>query len=155
MRVPAAGAAELRENRPDAQREPVMDDLPSFETHRVDNQPPPFEPRDLWADDLALREAVAGEGASAFASRLAAYGALAGDELYRLGVDANRDRPRSAKAGATQQAATSVAARFLYMVFLYMALKKESPRRWGTAAGVLIMAANAGQPTAGRVYQKI
>ena len=71
-----------------------MDDLPSFETHRVDNQPPPFEPRDLWADDLALREAVAGEGASAFASRLAAYGALAGDELYRLGFDANRDRPR-------------------------------------------------------------
>ena len=51
--MPAAGAAELRENRPDAQREPVMDDLPSFETHRVDNQPPPFEPRDLWADDLA------------------------------------------------------------------------------------------------------
>jgi len=92
--VPAAGAAELRENRPDAQREPVMDDLPSFETHRVDNQPPPFEPRDLWADDLALREAVAREGASAFASRLAAYGALAGDELYRLGFDANRDRPR-------------------------------------------------------------
>ena len=92
--MPAAGAAELRENRPDAQREPVMDDLPSFETHRVDNQPPPFEPRDLWADDLALREAVAGEGASAFASRLAAYGALAGDELYRLGFDANRDRPR-------------------------------------------------------------
>jgi len=80
--VPAAGAAELRENRPDAQREPVMDDLPSFETHRVDNQPPPFEPRDLWTDDLALREAVAREGASAFASRLAAYGALAGDELY-------------------------------------------------------------------------
>ena len=71
-----------------------MDDLPSFETHRVDNQPPPFEPRDLWTDDLALREAVAREGASAFASRLAAYGALAGDELYRLGFDANRDRPR-------------------------------------------------------------
>ena len=92
--MPAAGAAELRENRPDAQREPVMDDLPSFETHRVDNQPPPFEPRDLWTDDLALREAVAREGASAFASRLAAYGALAGDELYRLGFDANRDRPR-------------------------------------------------------------
>ena len=71
-----------------------MDDLPSFETHRVDNQPPPFEPRDLWADDLALREAVTREGASGFASRLAAYGGLAGDELYRLGFDANRDRPR-------------------------------------------------------------
>jgi putative acyl-CoA dehydrogenase len=71
-----------------------MDDLPPFETHRVDNQPPPFEPRDLWADDAALREGVEREGAAAFASRLAIYGALAGDELYRLGFDANRDRPR-------------------------------------------------------------
>ncbi|MBL8255486.1 MAG: acyl-CoA dehydrogenase family protein [Pseudoxanthomonas mexicana] len=71
-----------------------MDDLPPFETHRVDNQPPPFDPRDLWADDVVLREAVAREGGDAFAQRLARYGALAGDELYRLGFDANRDRPR-------------------------------------------------------------
>jgi putative acyl-CoA dehydrogenase len=71
-----------------------MDDLPPFDTHRVENQPPPFEPRDLWADDAALREGVEREGAAAFASRLAIYGALAGDELYRLGFDANRDRPR-------------------------------------------------------------
>jgi putative acyl-CoA dehydrogenase len=71
-----------------------MDDLPPFETHRVDNQPPPFEPRDLWADDAVLREGVEREGAAAFASRLATYGALAGDGLYRLGFDANRDRPR-------------------------------------------------------------
>ncbi|WP_394696900.1 acyl-CoA dehydrogenase family protein [Pseudoxanthomonas japonensis] len=71
-----------------------MDDLPPFETHRVDNQPPPFDPRDLWADDVVLRESVAHEGGEAFAERLADYGALAGDELYRLGFDANRDRPR-------------------------------------------------------------
>lgn len=71
-----------------------MDDLPPFETHRVDNQPPPFEPRDLWGDDVVLREAVVREGGDAFTERLAGYGALAGDELYRLGFDANRDRPR-------------------------------------------------------------
>jgi len=71
-----------------------MNGLPPFETHRVENQPPPFEPRDLWQDDAALREAVRREGGGAFASRLAAYGALAGDELYRIGFDANRDRPR-------------------------------------------------------------
>jgi len=71
-----------------------MDDLPPFETHRVENQPPPFEPRDLWADDVVLREGSVREGAAAFAARLAAYGTLAGDELYRLGFDANRDRPR-------------------------------------------------------------
>jgi len=69
-------------------------DLPPFETHRVENQPPPFEPRDLWHDDVVLREAIADEGAAAFAADLAGYGALAGDELYRIGFDANRDRPR-------------------------------------------------------------
>src|SRR5690606_13124960 len=58
------------------------------------NQPPEFAPCDLWETDLALREAVTREGAGAFSDRLAAYGALAGSELYRLGFDANRDRPR-------------------------------------------------------------
>ncbi|WMJ70071.1 acyl-CoA dehydrogenase family protein [Stenotrophomonas sp. 24(2023)] len=65
-----------------------------FETHVVFNQPPPFVGRDLWADDVALVEAVRREGGASFNARLAAYGALAGDELYRLGFDANRDRPR-------------------------------------------------------------
>jgi putative acyl-CoA dehydrogenase len=58
------------------------------------NQPPEFAPRDLWQDDIALREAVAREGAGAFAPGIAAYGALAGDSLYRLAFDAHRDRPR-------------------------------------------------------------
>jgi putative acyl-CoA dehydrogenase len=71
-----------------------MSDPHAFETHAVDNQPPPFEPRDLWADDIALREAVAREGAAAFAPQLTRYAQLAGDELYRLGFDANRDKPR-------------------------------------------------------------
>jgi putative acyl-CoA dehydrogenase len=63
-------------------------------SHAVDNQPPEFAPRDLWADDIVLREAVAREGGSAFADRLAAYGALAGSELYASSFDAHRDRPR-------------------------------------------------------------
>ncbi|HET7127320.1 MAG TPA: acyl-CoA dehydrogenase family protein [Lysobacter sp.] len=65
-----------------------------FDTHEVTNQPPPFAPRDLWVDDLALREAVAREGGHAFEPRLAAYGALAGGELLRLADEAHRDRPR-------------------------------------------------------------
>ncbi|MCL1633992.1 acyl-CoA dehydrogenase family protein [Luteimonas sp. SX5] len=65
-----------------------------FQTHVVDNQPPEFAPCDLWAADCALREAVAREGGGAFEGRLAAYGALAGDELYRLSFDAHRDKPR-------------------------------------------------------------
>ena len=65
-----------------------------FDTHEVANQPPPFAPRDLWADDAALREAVAREGGDAFAAELAAYGVLAGDGLLRLADEAHRDRPR-------------------------------------------------------------
>ena len=67
---------------------------PAFETHFVENQSPEFAPRDLWADDLVLREAVSREGGDAFADRLAAYGAIAGGELYALSFDAHRDRPR-------------------------------------------------------------
>ena len=58
------------------------------------NQPPEFAPRDLWADDAALREAVAREGAGAFAGRIEAYARLAGDALYVLSFDAHRDKPR-------------------------------------------------------------
>ena len=69
--------------------------LPPFETHDVDNQPPEFAPRDLWADDVALREAVAARRRRRIRRRASRrYGALAGDELYRLSFDAHRDRPR-------------------------------------------------------------
>jgi putative acyl-CoA dehydrogenase len=67
---------------------------PAFEIHAGDNQPPEFAPRDLWRDDIALREAVEREGATGYAPRIAAYGAIAGDALYQLAVDAHRDRPR-------------------------------------------------------------
>lgn len=68
--------------------------LPAFETHQVTNQPPPFGGRNLWADDVALADAVQREGGAAFVATLQAYGGIAGDTLYRLGFDANRDRPR-------------------------------------------------------------
>ena len=58
------------------------------------NQSPEFAPRDLWQSDVVLREAIAREDAEAFSDQLAGYGKLAGDGLYRLGFDANRDRPR-------------------------------------------------------------
>ena len=64
------------------------------ETHAVGNQPPEFAPRNLWHDDVALREAVAREGGGTFEARLAGYGELAGGALYAAGFDANRDRPR-------------------------------------------------------------
>jgi len=66
----------------------------SFETHHVDNQPPPFPDCNLWADDPGLREALVREGGLAFSDRLDAYGALAGGRLLRLCDEAHRDRPR-------------------------------------------------------------
>ncbi|MBB5014375.1 acyl-CoA dehydrogenase family protein [Rehaibacterium terrae] len=71
-----------------------MGESSPFETHRVDNQPPPFEPRDLWASDRALRAAVMREGGGWGAAVLAGYGAIMGEEGLALGVEANRDRPR-------------------------------------------------------------
>ncbi|MGH8039343.1 MAG: isovaleryl-CoA dehydrogenase [Stenotrophomonas sp.] len=68
--------------------------LPAFETHEVTNQPPPFGVRNLWADDVALADAVQREGGAGFVDVLQAYGGSAGDTLYRLGFEANRDRPR-------------------------------------------------------------
>ncbi|MFC3715202.1 isovaleryl-CoA dehydrogenase [Luteimonas soli] len=68
--------------------------MPDFQTHTVENQPPEFAPCDLWADDVALREALAREGGEAHGERVARYGALAGGELYALSFDAHRDRPR-------------------------------------------------------------
>ena len=70
-----------------------MPQPPPFETHVVDNQPPPFGGRDLWHDDQALREAVVREGAAAFMPQLQHYGGLAGGQLYGIGFDANRQRP--------------------------------------------------------------
>jgi putative acyl-CoA dehydrogenase len=69
--------------------------MPSpFETHVVENQPPEFAPRDLWSDDVVLREAIAREGAVSFEGRIATYARLAGGELLGLSHDAHRDRPR-------------------------------------------------------------
>ena len=71
-----------------------MPGVPAFETHVVDNQPPDFAPRDLWAGDVALREALSANGADAFRDVVSDYGRLAGDTLYALASDAHRDRPR-------------------------------------------------------------
>jgi len=49
-----------------------------FSTHDVTNQPPPLEDVNLFLSDVALREAVAREGAEAAQARLEAFGANAG-----------------------------------------------------------------------------
>jgi putative acyl-CoA dehydrogenase len=65
-----------------------------FTTHRVENQPPPLAPYDVYATDLPLREALAREGGSWAESDVAAYGPIAGGELMALGAVANENRPR-------------------------------------------------------------
>lgn len=62
-------------------------------THEVLNQPVPRRARDLWADDLPLREAAQAAGARAGA--LEAAGARLGSEAnWHAGEEARRDPPR-------------------------------------------------------------
>ncbi len=66
-------------------------DLP---THEVVNMPPPIGDQDLWAGDIALREAVAREGAAGAAGRLADFGRLMGqDAVFEKADQANRHAP--------------------------------------------------------------
>ena len=64
------------------------------ETHEVFNQPAPLEPFDAWLSDTALREAVAREGGGWAREQIAAYGALAGGELFEAGFLAERNPPQ-------------------------------------------------------------
>jgi len=65
-----------------------------FQTHTVENQPPPLVPYDAHASDAPLREAVAREGGAWAEAELAEYGVLAGGELQELGRLANAHRPQ-------------------------------------------------------------
>ena len=59
------------------------------------NQPPPYEGRNLYADDAVLREAVVREGAGHAESVLQAWGdELGRAETYALADAANRNPPR-------------------------------------------------------------
>ena len=64
------------------------------ETHEVFNQPPALEPFDAWLSDTALREAVVREGGGWASTHIAAYGALAGGELFEAGFLAERYPPQ-------------------------------------------------------------
>ncbi len=65
-----------------------------FLTHTVDNQAPPLRDLNLYASDIALREAVVREGGGWGEADLLAYGAIAGGELMELGTTANENKPK-------------------------------------------------------------
>ena len=66
-------------------------------THEVANQPPPFAGRNLYASDVAFKEAARREGGEWLDEPLARLGALAGSEhVLRLGLQANRYPPELA-----------------------------------------------------------
>lgn len=74
--------------------------MPSFaprsdlETHRVENQPPPLEGRNLYLIDVALREAVRREAGDWLDRRAEALGAAVGsEEVLAWGEEANRHPP--------------------------------------------------------------
>lgn len=56
------------------------------------NQPPDLCPYNAYTSDMALQDAVVWAGLGADDSRLIRYGAIAGDELYRLGFAAKARR---------------------------------------------------------------
>ncbi len=65
-----------------------------LETHRVENQPPPFGGRNLYLSDLALREAVRREAGNWLDRRAEALGAAVGsEEVLAWGEEANRHPP--------------------------------------------------------------
>jgi putative acyl-CoA dehydrogenase len=64
------------------------------ETHVVENQPPPLRDYNTYQQDVALREAVAREGAAWAEPELQAFGVLTGSrELIELGFQANENKP--------------------------------------------------------------
>jgi putative acyl-CoA dehydrogenase len=62
-------------------------------THEVSNQPPPLERRDLFADNVALAEALEREGAGWARERLHAAGTFWGGEPMAWGEQANANPP--------------------------------------------------------------
>ncbi len=62
-------------------------------THDVTNQPPPLEGYDLFAEDRALAEAVAREGAGWATERLSRFGRTVGGEPLHWGDLANQNEP--------------------------------------------------------------
>jgi putative acyl-CoA dehydrogenase len=68
--------------------------MDAAETHRVENQPPPFEDRNLFSGDIALAAGVEREGAPWARGRLEAAGAELGSaRVIELGRLANRHTP--------------------------------------------------------------
>ena len=68
--------------------------LATLPTHEVTNMPPHLGDQDLWASDMAFREAVAREGGGEAADRLAAFGKVAGSaEIFDKADQANRHTP--------------------------------------------------------------
>src|SRR5258708_6567665 len=66
-----------------------------LETHEVTNQPPPFEGVNLFASDIALREAVIRTGAGLHIERLTEFGARAGSsEVAEWAMQANCNPPQ-------------------------------------------------------------
>ncbi|MBF8222760.1 acyl-CoA dehydrogenase family protein [Halomonas sp. 328] len=63
-------------------------------SHRVENQPPPDDDRDAFADDLPLRETLSREAPAWVAERLAPLGQAVGSrEVQAWGEEANRHPP--------------------------------------------------------------
>lgn len=65
-----------------------------FTTHIVQNQPVQLQTYNMWGTDIALREAIAKEGASWAEDHLIKFGELTGGDMVDLGFKANENKPK-------------------------------------------------------------
>jgi putative acyl-CoA dehydrogenase len=72
----------------------ARDPISALATHEVTNQPPPFEPYNLYDGDPALKEAVRREGGKSAEAKIRAFGeTLGSEEIVELGRLANEHPP--------------------------------------------------------------
>jgi putative acyl-CoA dehydrogenase len=72
----------------------ARDPISTLATHEVTNQPPPFEPYNLYDGDPALKEALRREGGKSAEEKVRAFGErLGSEEAFELGRLANEHPP--------------------------------------------------------------
>ena len=102
--------------------------LAGLATHDVTNTPPAQGDQDLWAGDIALRDAVEREGGGWGRGKLAAFGKLAGrDETFEKATAANRHGPELKNYDRFGMRLNQVTFHPAYHDLMTMALENELP----------------------------
>ena len=97
-------------------------------THDVTNVPEPLGEQDLWASDIALREAVTREGGGFAEERLAAFGKISGAaEIFEKADLANRNPPQMKAFDRYGRRINQVEYHPAYHDLMAVAIENEAP----------------------------